>query len=111
MRLPRAADSTHLIEHVLQALLSERGALDVLHSTQFPRKPLTLLSRDWPLLLPLQLLQDLGVISQVDLRADDQARHSGTVVVDFREPLLLHVLERSRRRDTEANEEDVRLGV
>ena len=111
MRLPRAAGSTHLIEHVLQALLSERRALDVLHGAQFPRKPLTLLSRDWPLLLSLQLLQDLGIVSQVDLRTDDQARDSGTVVVDFREPLLLHVLERGGRCDTEANEEDVRLGV
>ena len=103
--------AAHLVEHVLQALLGERRALDVLHSTQFPCKSLALFSGDGPLLLPLQLLQDLGVVSQVDLRADDQARHSGTVVVNFGEPLLLHVLERRRGGDTEADEEDVGLGV
>ena len=92
-QLGGADPGAYLVEYILQALLGERRALDVLHSTQFPCKSLALLRGDGPLLLPLQLLQDLGVVSQVDLRADDQARHSGTVVVNFREPFLFYVFE------------------
>lgn len=67
--------------------------------------------RDGSLLLSLQLLNDLGVIPQIHLRADDEARHSRTVMPDFREPFLLDVLERGRGGDAEANKENIRLRV
>ena len=103
--------TTHLIEHVLQTLLRQRRAFYVLDSAKLPGKPLALLARDRPLLLSCQLLYYLGIIPQIDLRSDDKARHAGTVVVHFGEPLLLDVLERCWRGHTETNEEDVRLGV
>lgn len=107
----RAGGNTHLIEDVLQALLSECRAFDVLDCSEFAGKPLTLLGGNWPLLLSLQFLEHLRVVSQIDLSTDDEARHSRTVMVDLWEPLLLHVLKGGRRSHAEAHEEDVRLGV
>ena len=105
------ASETHLVKDVLQTLLRQRRTLHILHRTQFPREAFSLLRSDGPLLLPLQFLQDLGVVPQIDLRADNEARDTGTVMVDLREPLLLDVLKRCRRRHAEANQEHVRLRV
>lgn len=102
---------THLIEYVLQALLCERRTLNVLHGAEFSRKPLTRIGGNRSLLLSLQLLQDLGVISQINLRADDKARDSGAVVVHLGEPLLLNVLKRRGGSYTEADQENIRLRI
>ena len=80
------------VKDVLEALLGEGRALDVLDGAELPGQPLALLAGDRPLLLPLELLEHLGVVPEIDLRADDEARDAGTVVVDLGEPLLLHVL-------------------
>ena len=68
-------------------------------------------SRDGPLLLPLQLFNDLWIIPQIHLRADKEAGYPGAMVPNFREPPLLHVLERGGGGDAEADEEDIRLWV
>lgn len=103
--------STDLIKYILEALLRECRALDVLDRTQLPRQPLTRLKGHRPLLLPSKLFGDSWVIAEIDLCADDQARHTGAVVVYLGEPLFLDVLKGCRRCDGEAHQEDVGLRV
>ena len=57
----------------------------------------------------MQLLNNLRIVSQIDLSADDEAGYSRTMMPNFRKPFLLNVLERSGRGDAEANQENVRL--
>jgi hypothetical protein len=102
---------TNLVEDVLQALLRQRRAFDVLDRAKLPRKALALLKRDGSLLLPLELFHHLRVVAQVYLGADDQTGDARAVVPDLREPLLLYVLERGRGRYAEAHEEDIGLRV
>jgi hypothetical protein len=101
----------YLIKHILELILRQGRALDVLDGAELLGHALARLSRYGPHLLPGKLLDDMGVVAQVDLRADDEARHARAVVVHFWEPLLAHVLERRRRRDAEAHQEHVRLRV
>lgn len=68
-------------------------------------------SRDGSLFLSLQFFNDLWIIPQIHLRADDEAGYSGAMMPNFREPFLLHVLERGGGGDAEADEKDVRLRV
>ena len=62
---------THLVKDVLQPLLRERRALDVLDRPQLPSEFLSLVGINRSLLLPGQLLQLRAVVSQVDLGAHD----------------------------------------
>jgi hypothetical protein len=55
--------ATRLIKNVLETLLSECGALDILDRTKFTCETLSLFRRDGPLLLPLQFLHHLRVIA------------------------------------------------
>ncbi len=88
-----AKKGTYLVENVLQSLLRQGRALHVLHRAQLSCEPFALLWGDRPLLLPRQLLQHLRIVPEIDLCSDDEARNTGTVMVNFGEPLLLHVLE------------------
>jgi hypothetical protein len=54
---------TCLVKNVLEALLGERGALDILDRTKFTCETFSLLRGDGPLLLPLKLLHHLRVIA------------------------------------------------
>ena len=58
-----------------------------------------------------QLVDDRLFRSQIDLRTHEETWHSGTVMVDFGEPLLSDVLEGGRGGHGEADEEDVGLWV
>lgn len=70
-----------------------------------------MLGRHRSLLLPGQLLDHLSVIPQIDLRPNDKTWDTRTMVVHLWDPFLPHVLEGWRRRYTEANKEDIGLGV
>lgn len=85
---------TCLVKNVLEALLGQCGALDILDRTKFTCETLSLLRGDGPLLLPLELLHHLRVIAQIHLGAHDKAWNTRAMMVHFREPLLLHVLKR-----------------
>lgn len=87
---------SYLIEDVLQLILRQSRALDIFHSTQFLGHPITVFLANGLHLLLCQLLSDSGVISQIGLSADNQAWHTGTVVVNLGEPLFSHVLKRRR---------------
>ena len=110
---------TYLVKDVLESLLGQGRALDVLDSTELSGHSLTVLSLNWLHLLFTKLAEN-GVLlvvalllrwAQIELGTDNQARDARAVVVDFREPLFANVLERSRRDDGEADKEDVGLGV
>lgn len=88
--------TTHLIKDILQPLLRQRRALNVLHRPQLPRKPLALLRGNGSLLLPRQLLDNLRIVPQIYLRPNDQAGNPRTVMMNLREPFLFYVFERSR---------------
>jgi hypothetical protein len=111
--------TTYLVKDVLESLLGQGRALDVLDGTELSGHSFTVLSLDGLHLLLTELAED-GVLlvvalllrwAQIELGTDNQARDTGAVVVDFGEPLLADVLEGSRRDDGEADEEDIGLGV
>jgi hypothetical protein len=101
----------YLIEYVLQLVLRQRRALDILDCTQFSRHPLAVLALDRRHSLFGELVLDRVVLAQIDLGADNQARHARAVVMHLGEPLLADVLERGGRRHGEADEEDIGLGI
>lgn len=82
----------HLIEDVLELVLRERGALDVLDSSQLSCHLLTILSPNRGHLLLAKLLSNAVVIPKIGLGSNDEAGDAGAVVVNFREPLLTDVL-------------------
>lgn len=102
---------TYFIEHILQLVLRQRTALDVLDSTELLSHSLSFLFPHRLHLLFGQLFPHTGVISQVCLRAHNKARDAGAMVVDFGKPFLADVLEGGWRGDAEAYEENVGLGV
>lgn len=85
----------YLIKDILELVLRQRRALDVLDGTELSRHSLAvfLLYRGHPLLR--QLVFYCVVFPQIYLCTDDEARHAWAVVVYFGKPFLADVLERS----------------
>lgn len=102
---------THLIEDVLELVLRQRRALDVLDGPQLLGHALAVLLADGRHALFLQLIPDLLLVAEIDLRADDEAGYAGAMMVDFGEPFLADVLKGRGGGDAEADEEDVGLRV
>lgn len=102
---------TYLIKHILQLILRQSTTLDVLDGTEILGHALTIFPPDRGHLLLRQLFPDARIIPQIHLGANNQAGNTGAVMADFREPLLADVLERSGRRNAEADEEDIGLWV
>ena len=103
--------SSHLVKYVLQLVLCQSAALNVLNGTQGPGHGFAIRLCNRAHLLFCELVLNLLVISQIDLSAHYEARHARAMMVDLWKPFLLYVLERGRRRDREANEENIRLRV
>lgn len=110
---------TYLVKDVLEPLLGQSRALDVLDSTELSGHSLAVFPLDGLHLLLTELAKN-GVLlvvalllrwAQIELGTDNQARDTRAVVVDFGEPLLAYVLEGSRRDDGETDEEDIGLRV
>lgn len=80
-RLERGHD--RLVEHVLEPLLGQRRALDVLDRAEFPCEALASLGRHRALLLPRELLEHGGVVPEIDLGADDETGDARAVVVNL----------------------------
>lgn len=101
----------YLVKNILQLVLRQSTALDVFHRAQLLSHPLTILPPYRRHLLFGQFLSDTGVISQIDLGTNNEARNTRAVVVDFGKPLLADVFERGGRSDAETHEEDIGLGI
>lgn len=103
------ADS--LVEDLHETLLSGGRALKVLDSADLGSLGLSLLLGDGRLVLLGELCDGVLVAAEIDLGADEDDGGGGAVVADLRDPLGAHVVERRGADDTEADEEDVGLGV
>jgi len=86
-------------------------ALDVLDGADSLLHFLALLHGDWLLGSLVQLLNGLGVESQILLAAYKDNREPGAEVQDFGDPLLLNIVERIGRVDGETDEDDMRVWV
>lgn len=95
--------ATNLVENVLQLVLGQSTALHVLDGAKFLSHSLSVFLTHRLHLLLRKLLPDAGIVPQVCLGTDNEARYAGAMVMNFRKPFLSNVLERSRRRDAEAH--------
>lgn len=100
-----------LLKHLLETGLVERRALQVLDAANVLGHVRALLVRDGRKLLLGQALQRIGVVAEIQLGADQQVGSRRAVVLDLGVPLGLDVLERGRRNNGEADQENVRLWV
>ena len=89
----RERGQAYLVEHILQFELRESRTLHVLDGAKVLGHALAILFPHRLHFLLAKLLAHLWVVTQICLRANDEARHAGAVVVDFGEPLLPDVLE------------------
>jgi hypothetical protein len=101
----------YLVEDVLQLVLGQRRALDVLDGSELPGHPLASITGDRRHLLLCKLVSHGSVVAEIDLGADDEARDTGAVVVDLGKPLFPDVFKAGRGGYAEADEEDVGLRV
>ena len=85
-----------LVKHILQFILGQCGAFHIFHRTQFSRHTLSVLFLNRLHSLLGQLLTHLWIVTEICLRADNQARDTGTMVVNFWEPFFANVFKRSR---------------
>ena len=110
-RRVKAVYASYLVEYVLELVLRQRRALDVLDRTQIPRHSLSIFFPDGLHLLLGELFPYLWILSQVTLRANDQTWYARAMMVNLGKPLFPHVLERRGRCDGKANQENVCLRV
>ena len=101
----------YLIENVLQLVLSQGGTFHVFYCTQLFGHAFPLFFSNRLHLLLSQFIASARVLAKISLGADDQARDTGAVVMDFRKPFFSDVLKGSRRCDGKADQENVCLGV
>lgn len=111
IRLDTARDNPYLVKHVLEFVLRQSTALDILHGAQVLCHALAVLLPHRLHLLLGQFLSHARVIPQIDLCTDNEAGNARAVVVHLGEPFLADVLEGCGGGDAEANEEDVGLWV
>lgn len=111
IRPSRPVRASYLVKHILELVLSQSAAFDVLYGAELACHPLAVLLPHRRHLLVCQLLSDARVVPEINLGADYEARDARAVVAHLGEPLLPHVLEACRRRDAEADKEDVCLGI
>ena len=100
-----------LIEDGLETSLGEGRALHVLDGANLLDHLETLLVGDGALLLASKLLASGGIITKIDLGADEDDGGVGAVVGHLGVPLGTDVLKGRRVHNREADEEDVGLGV
>ena len=80
-----------LIKHILQFILGQCRAFHVFHRSQLPRHTLAVLFLNWLHPLLGQLITNLWIVTEIRLRADDQAGDTGAMMVDFWEPFFANV--------------------
>ena len=76
-----------LVEHALQISLSECGTLQVLVCPDLLSDDQGLVIRNWLHALLSQALKCSGILSQVELRTNEDDRHGRSMVINLGEPL------------------------
>ena len=102
---------SYLIKDVLQLVLCQSRTFNIFHCTQLLSHPVTILLADRLHFLASKLLAHTRILAQIGLGTNNQAGDTGAVMMDFREPLFANVLKGGWRRDGEADQENVGLGV
>ena len=100
-----------MLKHFPHALASLGTALEVADGANLLRNRHTLLGADRPLARLAQLLNNLGVSSQILLASDKDDGQILAEVEHLRDPLLLDVVERVGRVNSEADQDHVAVGV
>jgi hypothetical protein len=100
-----------VLEDLTNALVRLGGALKVLVGADLLANLLTLLGRNRLLASLPQLLNSLLVVTQILLASNEDDRQTLAEVQNLGDPLLLNVVEGVRRVDSEADQNDMRVGV
>jgi hypothetical protein len=100
-----------MLEDLTHTVTALGRTLKVLVGTNLLANLLTLLGRNGLLARLTELLLNLGVVSQILLATDEDDGETLAEVKNFRDPLLLDVVERIGRVDSEADQDNVRIGV
>jgi len=99
------------LEDFANAVVRLCRAFEVLVGAYLFADFLTLLRCNWFLRCFGQLFNGLLVVSKVVLATDENDWEALAKVKHFGDPLLLDVVERIRRIDSEADEDDMRVGI
>lgn len=99
------------IERLLQVLLRERRALDIVRRPDLLRHAASTGAQDGLDVRSVQVDEDVHVQQEVRLGADEHDGCGRVVSPDVRHPLLGDVVKRVGVDHAEAQEEDVRVGV
>lgn len=100
-----------VLKDLLDTFLGLGRAFQVLESTNLLGNSLAFVGSDGALGSTLELLNGLGVVSQISLATDKDDGHTLAEVEDLRDPLLLHVVQGVGRINAEANENNAGVGV
>jgi len=107
-----AQDSSNsLVKHALQIPLRKRRTFQVLVCPDLLCNDQGLVVRNWLHALLSQALKCSGILSQVELRTNEDDGDGGSMVINLGEPLCANVVEGGGRDDGEANQEDISLGI
>jgi len=99
------------LENLCNTLVGLGGALEVVVSTDNLLDMLTLLLADGLLRGLCELRNGLGVVSEILLTSNKDDGEVGAEVEDFRDPLLLHVVQGIGRVNGEANQDNMGVGI
>lgn len=102
---------TYLVKNILELVLSQGRALDIFNRSQLLGHAISVFFANGRHLLTGKLFAYGGIVAKIGLRADDEARDTGAVVVDFGKPLFADVLEGGGGGHGEADQKDVGLRV
>lgn len=84
---------SYLVKNILELVLRQSRALDVLNRTQLLCHAVAVFLTDGLHLLSGKLLPNARVVAQISLCTDDETGDTGAMVMHFREPFLPDVLE------------------
>lgn len=100
-----------VLKHLANAFTRLGRALEVPHCTNLLCDRHTLLGTNRSLRSLAELIDNLGIVTQVLLAPNQDDGQVLAKVKYFRDPLLLNIVERVGRVDSEADENDVRVRV
>jgi hypothetical protein len=100
-----------MLENLTDTLVGLGGALKVLVGADLLANLLTLLGRNRLLASLPQLLNSLLVVTQILLASNEDDRQTLAEVQNLGDPLLLNVVKGVRRVNSEADQNDMRVGV
>lgn len=109
--LHHEGSASGMLKDFLDTLVGFGRALEVLLGTNLLSNGLTLVSGDWALGSSLELLNGLGIVTEIGLAANENDGDALAEVQDFGDPLLLDVVKGIGGVNGEADKDDVGIRV